>query len=154
YFNDEGTEDGGYLWSGRRLPDGTYRAAGFLTFDQYNQDEALTLGYSDRNGRQEVGLTVIDEPRTSLQATIESVAVIRRVADSAERQRRLEQYFQSLQRTGETRANRLFAGKDASKSALVWLADQKGRPRLRLSVDSLGTAKVELMDESGKVTDS
>jgi hypothetical protein len=153
YFNDEGTEDGGYVWSGRRLPDGTYRAAGFLTFDQYNQDEALTLGYSDRNGRQEVGLTVIDEPKTSLQATIESVAVIRRLVDSAERQRRMERYVNAMRQSGETRANRLFAGKDASKTALVWLADPKGRPRLRLSVDSLGTAKVELLDEAGKVTD-
>jgi hypothetical protein len=153
YFNDEGTESGGYVWTGRRLPDGTHGAAGFLTFDQYNQDEALTLGYSDENGRRQVGLTVIDEPEVSLQPAIESLTVIRTVKDSAERARQLERYVGELRRKGEVRANRVFVGKDPTKAALVWLADPKGRPRLRLSVDTLGAARIELLDEGGKVTD-
>jgi hypothetical protein len=32
------------------------------------------------------------------------------------------------------------------------LADLKGRPRLRLVVDSLGAPKIEFLDASGRVT--
>jgi len=34
------------------------------------------------------------------------------------------------------------------------LADRKGRARLRLSVDSLGSARIEFLDDSGRVTRS
>ena len=153
YFNDEGTENGGYVWSGRRLPDGTYRAAGFLTFDQYEQDEALTLGYTDVNGKRRVGLTVIDEPEVPIQAMVESLTVLRALRDTVERDRQVRLYREERVRRGEVRANRLFAGKDSTKSALVWLADPKGRQRLRLSVDSLGAASIEFLNESGAVTD-
>jgi hypothetical protein len=152
YFNDEGTENGGYIWHGKRLPDGTYRAAGFLTFDQYNQDEALTLGYLDSNGERRAGLTVIDEPNSSIQPLLDSIMVFRNLPDSAERDRRNRALRQRMAESGEVRADRVFVGKDRSRSAIVSLADPKGRPRLRLTVDSLGTARLEFLDESGKVT--
>lgn len=153
YFNDEGTENGGYLWSGRKSADGSYRAAGFLTFDQYDQDETLTLGYTDANGKRRVGLTVIDEPDTPIQAAADSMILFRSLADTAEGNRRMQQLQEGMIRRGEVRANRLFAGKDPSKTALVSLADPKGRPRLRLSVDSLGVARIEFLNERGEVTD-
>jgi len=152
YFNDEGTENGGYIWHGRRLPDGTYRAAGFLTFDQYNQDEALTLGYTDVNGQRRAGLTVIDEPNTSIQASLDSLMLFRSLADTAERSRRTRQYREAQARAGEARANRVFVGKDPTKTAIVSLSDPKGRSRLRLTVDSLGASRIEFLDETGKVT--
>jgi hypothetical protein len=49
-------------------------------------------------------------------------------------------------------ARRLFAGRDRSNTALVSLGDRMGAPRLRLSVDSLGTARIESLDETGRVT--
>jgi hypothetical protein len=153
YFNDEGTENGGYVWSGRTLHDGTYRAAGFLTFDQYDQDETLTLGYSDTNGRREAGLTVIDEPNQSIQTMVDTMMAIRQVTDSAVQNRRMRTFLDGLANRGLVRANRVFVGKDPARSALVSLADPKGRPRLRLSVDSLGAARIEFLDETGTVTD-
>jgi len=152
YFNDEGTENGGYIWHGRRLPDGTHRAAGFLTFDQYNQDEALTLGYMDVNGQRRAGLTVIDEPNGSLQPLLDSMMVFRSLRDSAERAARMQRLRETQARHGEIRANRVFVGKDPTRSAVVSLADPRGRPRLRLTVDSLGAARLEFLDENGNVT--
>ncbi len=43
-------------------------------------------------------------------------------------------------------------GRDRGKAALVSLGDRNGKERLRLSVDSLGAARVEFLDENGKVT--
>jgi hypothetical protein len=38
------------------------------------------------------------------------------------------------------------------QSAQLMLADRAGKPRLRLTVDSLGVAKVEFLNDSGRVT--
>lgn len=48
-------------------------------------------------------------------------------------------------------APRLFVGRDQSKSAVLDLEDQTGRSRLRLAVDSLGAARIEFLDDSGRV---
>src|SRR5688500_6343948 len=92
FFNDEGTENGGLGFSGRRLPDGTIHAAGGLTFDQYNQDEAVGLAYIDENGRRWAGLAVFDEPEVSLQPWMDSVMAFRKITDTAERARRTRAY--------------------------------------------------------------
>jgi hypothetical protein len=49
-------------------------------------------------------------------------------------------------------AQRLFIGRDRSKSAMLQLSDPMGRARVRLRVDSLGAAAREFLDDSGRVT--
>src|SRR4051812_46978325 len=45
FFNDEGTENGGLIFSGH-TKDGKVESTGSLTFDQYNIDQALALQFS------------------------------------------------------------------------------------------------------------
>jgi hypothetical protein len=142
YFNEEGSEVGGYLWRGRTLEDGSHTAAGFLTFDQYNQGETLTLTYVDRNGQRRAGLSILDQPGGSIQPALDSLMITRR----------MEAVNNMRRQNGRPYTTRLFAGKDPSKSAVVSLADLEGRPRLRLLVDSTGVPKLEFLDEDGKVT--
>jgi hypothetical protein len=47
---------------------------------------------------------------------------------------------------------RMFIGRDPSKSAVLNLADPNGKPRLRLVVDSLGGARIEFLNEAGHIT--
>ena len=49
-------------------------------------------------------------------------------------------------------AERVFVGRDRSKSAVIQLSDLNGRPRLRLKVDAAGEASIEFLDEKGTVT--
>jgi hypothetical protein len=60
FFNDEGNEDGGLVWAGHQQNDG-YQASAALTFDQFNQDETVSLEYQDANRRRRegVGLSVV-----------------------------------------------------------------------------------------------
>ena len=51
-------------------------------------------------------------------------------------------------------AQRMFVGRDRSKSALMALSDPQGKVRLRLAVDSLGAARIEFLDAAGNVTRS
>ena len=153
FFNEEGSEVGGFGWRGRKTADG-HSAAGHLIFDQYNQDETLIVSYTDLNGQRRAGLSVVDQPNAPIQPALDSMLVFRALPDGPEKTRRVEAFRELRRKGGEIRATRLFVGKDPSKSAVVSLSDPRGRPRLRLSVDSLGAAKVEFLDESGKVTHS
>jgi hypothetical protein len=58
FFNDEGTENGGLTFTGRRRPDGTYESSTGMSFDQFNSDEVLTLRYTDKNGDKTTGITI------------------------------------------------------------------------------------------------
>ena len=151
FFNEEGSEVGGFGWRGRKTADG-HSAAGHLIFDQYNQDETLILSYTDLNGQRRAGLSVVDQPNSPIQPGLDSMLVFRALPDGPEKTRRMDAFRAVRRRSGEIRASRLFVGKDASKSALVSLSDPRGRPRLRLSVDSLGTPRVQFLDDSGRVT--
>jgi hypothetical protein len=153
YFNDEGTEMGGFVWSGRKTEDGGHRAQGLLTFDQYNQNEAIALSYSDRSGKRSAGLAVEDQPSTSIQPVADGLLAIQQLPDGEEKTRRLKEFQETVKREGQVGgATRFFAGRDQSNAATVVLSDPKGRPRLRLTVDASGTPKVEFLDENGKVT--
>jgi hypothetical protein len=60
FFNDEGSENGGLTFTGRRLPGGAISASTGMSFDQYNQDQVVTLQYTDNNGNRRMGLSVAD----------------------------------------------------------------------------------------------
>jgi hypothetical protein len=42
-------------------------------------------------------------------------------------------------------------GKSRDKSASIALSDDKGRPRIKISVDGAGVPKLEFLDDAGKV---
>lgn len=151
FFNDEGNEDGGLVWQGHKRDDG-YQASAALTFDQYNQDETVSLEYQDVNRRRHAGLTVADRSDEPIQIFADSVMAIRAIRDTAEQRRRMEQFRQSVAARGGMAATRLFAGKQPDKSATVVLSDPSGRPRLRLVVDSTGAPRIDFLDDGGQVT--
>ena len=62
--------------------------------------------------------------------------------------------IQQMADANELTTNRLFLGKRWDDSAMLLLSDIKGKPRIRLVVMPDGDAKLEFMDETGKVTHS
>jgi hypothetical protein len=152
FFNDEGTENGGLTFTGRRRDDGTYSSSVGMSFDQFNQDETLTLRYTDENGRKATGITVADrDEQRDIYDLIMQRDSINKLTDSVARVAALQRLF--APRNGvPLAATRVYLGRDRSKSALLSLYDPSGKPRLRLRVDSLGKASVEFLDENGVVT--
>ena len=151
FFNDEGNEDGGLVWTGQRTATGN-RAAANLTFDQFDQDETVSLGYGEENRRREAGLSIIDRPDESIQIFAESLMAIRAMPDGPAKESRMKQFREGLAARGAMPANRLYVGKMPDKTSTVVLSDPKGRPRLRLAVDSLGAARIEFLDDGGHAT--
>jgi hypothetical protein len=151
FFNDEGTENGGLTFTGRRRPDGTYESSTGMSFDQFNSDEVLTLRYADENGHKTTGITIADRDERDIYDIVVARDSINRMTDSAAKAAALRQLFGP--RNGvPLQATRVYLGRDRSKSAVLNLSDPNGKPRLRLRVDSLGKASLEFLDEKGVVT--
>ena len=151
FYNEEGTESGGLVTSGRRLPDGTYYQGLGLTFDRFDQDQVVALQHNDENGRLASALTIFDRPALSL----DTLHAMRRSIDSMpEGAAKSEALRRWRERQGgmEYSAPRFFAGRTRSRASVVNLYDPAGRLRLRLSVDSLGTPGIEFLNDSGRVT--
>jgi len=151
FFNDEGNESGGLAYAGRQTATG-HRANGHLTFDQFDQDETIALSYSDVEGRRRMGLSIADRANVPIQPFAESALVIMRLPDGPEKTRRLQQLRDSPVGEGGKSMMRVFVGRTPERSALVQLSDPTGRPRVRLTVDSLGAAALEFLDAAGRPT--
>ena len=149
FFNDEGNENGGLVFAGRQTANG-YRANGHLTFDQFDQDETMSFSYSDVDGKARVGLTIADRSTIPIRLFADSAMAFQALPDGPEKTRRLQQLRDSPIGEAGKSFPRVFVGKTPDRSSVVMLADPAGRPRLRLTVDSLGTPVMDFLDESGR----
>jgi hypothetical protein len=154
FYDDEATECGGLVFSGRKDSSGKYFASGHFSFDQYNQNQVLYLQYLDDNGDRRTGLYVDDwhnnPPYPEFRRTYKEAE---KLPNGPDRDAKLKQLLEPL--NGDPAfAHRVFIGKDANKSALINLADGKGKTRIQLIVDSNGDAKINFLDETGKVVSS
>ena len=152
FFNDEGTENGGLTFTGKRDADGTFRSSSGFSFDQFNQDQVVYLQYNDNNGRRNMGLTIADRSDADIYDLVaERDSIVKAVPEGPARNAALEKW--AAPRNGVPLfAPRVYVGRDISKAALVNLSDRNGKPRIRLMVDSLGTPSLEFLDAAGTVT--
>ena len=151
FYDDEATECGGLVFSGRKDSSGKYFASGHFSFDQYNQNQVLYLQYLDDNGDRKTGLYVDDwhnsPPFPEFRRTYKETE---KLLNGPERDAKLKQLLEPV--NGDPAfAHRVFIGRDADKSALINLADKKGKTRMQLIVDSTGEAKINFLNELGKV---
>ena len=151
FFNDEGTENGGLTFTGKKNADGTYAASSGFSFDQFNQDQVLYFQHNEENGRKRTGLTIAERADVDIYDMVQERDSIMKLPEGPVRNEALQKWQQP--RNGVPLfAMRLYAGRTAQKASVVNLADPQGRTRLLLKVDSLGVASIEFMDEAGKVT--
>jgi hypothetical protein len=154
FYNDEQTENGGLIFAGGKNPDGSHGAFGHLSFDQYDQNQVVYLQYIESNGKRRTGLTFADRADVSFAAYIAMRDSLRQLPSGPARTealRLLNEPPPGGLPPGDA-VTRVFIGRDTSKVARLTLADKLGHPRLALSVDSLGTARIEFLDSTGRVT--
>jgi len=150
FYNEEGSENGGMGFSGHSRNGHVTADAGFM-FDQYGQDQTVGLTYDEQDGRRSAGLRVWDRSDQPINVLADMVEPIKRMPDGPEKTRRIAAVRDSAAKLGLGGAQRVFVGKQPNKVATVLLADAQSRPRLRLVVDSAGTARIEFLDDAGKV---
>ena len=150
FYNEEGSENGGMGFSGHTREGHVSANAGFM-FDQYGQDQTVGLTYDEQDGRRSAGLRVWDRPNQPITVLADMVEPIKLMPNGPEKTRRMAAVRDSTMKLGLGGAQRVFVGKQTDKTAIVVLADAQSRPRLRMVVDSAGTARIEFLDEGGKV---
>ena len=144
FFDNEGNECGGLIYSGERNEDGSYYAGGILTFDQYRQDQVIFIQHEDTNGRRSASLNIVDRPEMPINEWAEEFQRLSNLPEGPEKEAALKRL-----EVENHYAQRVFVGKK-NNLALVSLYDGQGRIRIRLSVEPEGTARLEFLDESGE----
>jgi hypothetical protein len=139
FFNDEGTENGGLIFGGQKK-DGKASGYGHLSFDQYEQDQVISLDQGEEDGRRHAGLSFNDMPDTPIPWDLATRA------DTPERHAEI----QRLAKAGAFGYPRLYIGKTTEHASAIDLKDAKGRSRLVLTVAPDGSASIDFLDENGK----
>jgi hypothetical protein len=143
FFNDEGTENGGLVFGGKKA-DGHVSSGGHLSFDQYEQDQVATLEQTEEDGQRVSGLSIDDRPDAAMDFA--GLSALEEEKDSPAKTAKLE----AMEKAGAFGAPRLFIGKRANKDALLNLKDAEGRTRLTLAVTASGEASIRFLDANGK----
>lgn len=152
FFNDQGDEDGGLIWSGNKTGDG-YDAGESLTMDQWRQDQTVQISYEGGpKHTQWAGLRVIDRPEKPMSPMLDLAMKAMKLPAGAARDSAMRAVRQFAADSGLTPASRILIGKGAERAATVRLNDPLGRTRILLSVDSLGDPSIQLLDSAGHVT--
>jgi len=144
FYNDDGDECGGLVFGGSRDPNGTYWADMHLSYDQFGNDQILVLAYQDENGRRSYGLRLHDRPGAF---PVDDALKLTSMPEGPEKDRLLKELIYS----GAFGFERMFLGRNPEGQPTIALNDSKGRPRLRLSVDSADIPRIEVLDERGRV---
>ena len=150
FFNAEGDEVGGLVYDGQKREDG-YSAFGHLSFDQWKQNQVVALQYGDDGRTRHAGLTVWDRP-TDAPMSMQFEAAERMLAEAPGPRRDSLRAALDSARRRVAGIDRVFVG-SRDRSAQIVLRDTKGRPRIRLVVDSTDVGRIEMLDASGAVTE-
>jgi hypothetical protein len=148
FYNARGDEVGGLTYRGQEAG-GAHSAGSILAFDQFKQDQVVSVQYSDQNNRRSAGVSVWDRSTTiPISELVDLVQASR--GNASPRRDTAASRLQRMQAEGTLGAQRLFLGSQ-NKTAALRINDTLGRTRIRLFVDSLNVARLEFLDERGRV---
>jgi hypothetical protein len=150
FFNDDGDECGGLTWTGKKV-DGKAAASSGLMFDQYESDQTVGLTYSQRGEERASGLQVWERSLTPIADFARQVNDIELMKDGPEKTEAMKKLREKAVAEGLGGTQRVFVGRTPKNDAAVLLMDTKGKPRIRMAVDSSNAASLQFLDENGKV---
>jgi hypothetical protein len=140
FFNDEGTENGGLIYSGKKTADGIEAGASF-TFDRYEQDQVVQLLQTEGGPHSMAGLIFSDRPDGPMN--FDATAGLYAAKNEAE----AEAAARAANIGG---APRMFLGRSRDRNSVIMLQDANGVPRLMFMVTPEGKAAIQFLNEKGE----
>ncbi|MBE7177069.1 MAG: hypothetical protein INR69_11725 [Mucilaginibacter polytrichastri] len=145
FFNDEGDECGGLVYSADKKEAGMV-----LSVDQYKNDQVLQIQYLQEHGNKKperaYGMKLWDRrddfPMGLQMRTIDSLKKLGKEA--------YEKGVAQLIKERKLGEERMFVGRNFSEEVGVFIRDKSGKPRIRLFVDKNNKAHMEMLDEHGR----
>jgi hypothetical protein len=151
FLNDEGTENGGLTFGGyRSSADGKFVSTGHLSFDEYEQDQTLSMDTEQYGDQRRTRYQINDNQGETLMTpeVLDAFGRIGAIPDGPERQKARvalkDKYRMGL-------VERASLARDADKSVALRLRDPDGHIRILLRVSSDGTPSLQSLDAAGKV---
>ncbi|GGI23740.1 hypothetical protein [Pedobacter mendelii] len=148
FFNDEGDECGGIGYNGSKKD-----AAMFFTMDQYKNDQILMLSYDQDNtskpNTKTYGLTLNDRDDFSFKNQIRYFDSLKKLNDTSAYADGVRKY-----KSAGHLNQRMFIGKNKSGDVGLFLADAKGKPRLKIFINKDNQPVIQKLDEHGNIVDS
>lgn len=146
FFNDQGDECGGLVYNGNK------KEAGMAySVDQYKNDQIMQLQYSQNSENKKVrsyGFKLWDRSDDFTMGQLVSHF------DSLKLDKGSKAYQDEVARLkakGYLGTERLFLGKAKNGQTGLFLSDSKGKPRLKIYIDSLNRPVIQTLDEKGAV---
>lgn len=146
FFNDDGDECGGLIFSGDKQGSGmTY------SVDQYKNDQIMQLDYSQESANpsniRAYGLKLWDrDDRYPITYRMDYVDSLKKLNDTAAYNHGISE----LRAEGAFSRERLFIGRTRDGQYGLFLRDTAGRPRLKIYIDNQNHPIIESLDENGK----
>ena len=152
FMNDEGTENGGMLFGGNRASDGKLYSSGHLSFDDYEQDQTLSIDTAQEGDTHAVSYQINDNAGSVLLTPeiLGAFSAAQAMPDGPEKQKALASLHAKYPVKLAPRAS---LERDPDQSAVLRLRDPQGRTRILLRVAVDGTPAMQFLDASGKVTE-
>jgi hypothetical protein len=146
-MNDEGTEDGGFIWGGLSR-DGRPMSFTHLSFDQYEQDQTLSLESSLQGGRKFTGIHMSDEPDYAITPQmVDDYTQVKAMPTGPAR----ASAFAALAKKYPPAQLRLALDRSPDNSVGLTLHDIAGHPRLKVLVTADGSPQIEFLNTQGRV---
>ena len=149
FYNADGNEAGGLIFDSQQGDSGV-QAFGQLSLDRFESDQVAALRYIESPAGWEAGLQVAHHTKHSMAEWQAARDTLDQLPTQTARDSALGQLRRRFFAARKWEIQRLFAG-ERGTAAVLELRDMRGRQRLRLVVDSVGAARLEFLDATGKV---
>jgi hypothetical protein len=149
FINEEGTENGGLLFSGYKGKDGALHSSGHLSFDEYRSDQTLEI-QMQQDGNERYSLFGLSDMPTRDYTPEESAARATLMAMSAgpAKEQALRAFRAAHPEVGEKPRIRLMRSNRGA--ATLRIADTVGNDRIEIGVDASGNPSLVFLDSEGK----
>ena len=150
FMNDEGTEQGGLVFGGNQSPDGKLQSFGHLSFDEYEQDQTLSLDTNQDGDDRYTGYQINDNGTTLFTPEVyAALQKLRAMPDGPAKQKARKEFAAKYSLNLRPRAA---LERAPDKSSELRLRDSQGQTRILLRVAPDGTPSMQFFDATGKVT--
>ena len=150
FTDEEGTENGGLIFGGKKDQKGITHSWGHLSFDEYQRDQTLVMDSNSDDGQRHTYYAVNDDDRP-YSLTPEFSAEWQRVKAMPPGPERVAASKAWHKKYPGGIINRGTFGRDRDKSVSLSLKDQQGHERLVARVAPDGTPTLAFLDANGKV---
>ena len=143
FFGENGNEIGGLVFDGSN----GNGQGGSLTFDKFRGDQTIQLVHDeDKSGDYFAGVKMNDQNLPLIELLEKQKEIDKLPTKEAK-----DSAYKVLRDSKVLGTERLKIGRDRDKSSMIQLKDDAGRVRIELKVEASGTAKIEFLNELGKV---